>query len=137
MFAPICREIFTLSFEIVVILDWTSPLTVRCEMLPFSGNNQNMNTLPEVMYIMIICHWAILHYNMSFTIPKLEEGLMVISDDFLHFLKIKKKNGWIHQKYLVALRCYYMYLHICWLCLSTFQFFNRIKRLINVMYYYY
>ena len=28
MFAPICREIFTLSFEIMVILDWTSPLMV-------------------------------------------------------------------------------------------------------------
>ena len=28
MFAPICREIFTLSFEIMVILDWTSPLKV-------------------------------------------------------------------------------------------------------------
>ena len=26
MFAPICREIFTLSFEIMAILDWTSPL---------------------------------------------------------------------------------------------------------------
>ena len=26
IFAPICREIFTLSFEIMVILDWTSPL---------------------------------------------------------------------------------------------------------------
>ena len=26
IFAPICREIFTLSFEILVILDWTSPL---------------------------------------------------------------------------------------------------------------
>ena len=24
------------------------------------------NTLPYVMYIMIICHWAILHYNMIF-----------------------------------------------------------------------
>ena len=24
------------------------------------------NTLPEVLYIMIICHWAILHCNMSF-----------------------------------------------------------------------
>ena len=50
-------------------------LTLRSEMLPFSGNNQNIkmfgvppNTLPQVMYIMIICHWAILHYNkcMSF-----------------------------------------------------------------------
>ena len=28
IFAPICREIFTLSFEIMVILDWTSPLNV-------------------------------------------------------------------------------------------------------------
>ena len=26
IFAPICRDIFTLSFEIMVILDWTSPL---------------------------------------------------------------------------------------------------------------
>ena len=26
IFEPICREIFTLSFEIMVILDWTSPL---------------------------------------------------------------------------------------------------------------
>ena len=26
IFAPICREIFTFSFEIMVILDWTSPL---------------------------------------------------------------------------------------------------------------
>ena len=29
MFAPICREIFMLSFEIMVILDWTSPLSWR------------------------------------------------------------------------------------------------------------
>ena len=28
---------------------------------------------------------------------------MVFSDDFLHFLKIKKKNCWIHQNYIVAL----------------------------------
>ena len=28
---------------------------------------------------------------------------MVFSDDFLHFLKIKKKNCWIHQNYLVTL----------------------------------
>ena len=26
IFAPICGEIFTLSFEIMLILDWTSPL---------------------------------------------------------------------------------------------------------------
>ena len=29
---------------------------------------------------------------------------MVFSDDFLHFLKIKKKKNWIHQNYLVALK---------------------------------
>ena len=28
-FAPICRDIFTLSFEIMVILDWTSPLSAK------------------------------------------------------------------------------------------------------------
>ena len=28
IFAPICREIVMLSFEIMVILDWTSPLSV-------------------------------------------------------------------------------------------------------------
>ena len=28
---------------------------------------------------------------------------MVFSDDFLHFLKIKKQNCRIHQNYLVAL----------------------------------
>ena len=34
---------------------------------------------------------------------QLQEGLMVFSDDFLHFLKIKKNNCRIHQNYLVAL----------------------------------
>ena len=32
---------------------------------------------------------------------------MVFSDDFLHFLKIKKKNCRIHQNYLVALTTKY------------------------------
>ena len=27
-FAPICREIVMLSFEIMVILDWTSPISL-------------------------------------------------------------------------------------------------------------
>ena len=52
-------------------------------MLKFSENNQNIkmfgvhpNTLPLVMYIMIICHWAILHYNMSFkTIAGRSDGV--------------------------------------------------------------
>ena len=49
------------------------PLTICSEMLAFSENNQNIemfgvppNNLPYVMYIIIICHWAILHYNMPF-----------------------------------------------------------------------
>ena len=33
IFAPICREIFMLSFEIMVILDWTSPLSVKASTL--------------------------------------------------------------------------------------------------------
>ena len=85
-------------------------LKVRSEMLPFSGNIQNIkmfgvppNTLPWVMYIMIICHWA---YCITVWHSKqLQEGLMVVSDDFLHFLKIKKKKKFrIHQNYLVALK---------------------------------
>ena len=34
IFAPICREIFMLSFEIMVILDWTSPLRHEGAPLP-------------------------------------------------------------------------------------------------------
>ena len=43
-------------------------------------------------YCITICHSTQLH-----------EGLMVFSDDFLHFLKIKKKNCRIHKNCLVAL----------------------------------
>ena len=42
-FAPICREIFTLSFEIMIILDWTSPL--RIFVIPvyiFNGRKQTL-----------------------------------------------------------------------------------------------
>ena len=90
--------IFLLNF--CRILNINALLTVRSEMLPFSGNNQNIKMFgvpPEhfaigyVMYIMMICHWAILHYTICLS-KQLQEGLMVFSDDFLHFLKIKKKN---------------------------------------------
>ena len=52
------------------------------------------------MYIMIICHLAILHYNMSFkTIAGRSDGVFwwfpVLSED-------REKNCWIHQNYLVA-----------------------------------
>ena len=39
---------------------------------------------------MIICHWAI-NYITIYHSKQLQEGLMVFSDDFLHFLKIKKR----------------------------------------------
>ena len=90
---------------------WTKHalLTIHSEMLPFSGNNQNiknfgipLNTLPSmVIYIMIICHWAISHYNMSFkTIVGRSDGVFwwfpVHSED-------QEKNCCIYQNYLVAL----------------------------------
>ena len=63
-------------------------------MLSFSGIIQNIiffgvspNTLPLVMYIMIICHWAILPLSFKTIAGR---SLMVFSDDFLHFLKTKK-----------------------------------------------
>ena len=56
IFAPICREICMLSFEIVVILDWTSPLTKLLILVSFfSGEDtpstdisRYIPTLPEV-----------------------------------------------------------------------------------------
>ena len=45
---------------------------------------------------------GILHYNICHS-KKMQEGLMVFSNDFLHFLKIKKFICRIHQNYLVAL----------------------------------
>ena len=63
-------------------------LIVRSKMLQFSENNQNIemfgvppNTYPQVtcMYMMIICHWAILHYNMSFkTIAGRSDGVFLM-----------------------------------------------------------
>ena len=77
-------------------LYWTinALLTVRSEMLPFSGNNQNIKYVrspPEhfaigySMYIMIICHhWAMLHYNMSFQTIAVQvwRGFLMISCTF-------------------------------------------------------
>ena len=67
-------------------------------MLPFSRNNQNIQIFgvpPEHFAIGYVHNdnlplGAILHYNMS-SQTILQEGLMVFSDDFLHFLKITKK----------------------------------------------
>ena len=51
MFAPICREIFTLSFEIMVILDWTSPLRIFQELFKkCSGINQCTRWIQGKLY---------------------------------------------------------------------------------------
>ena len=48
------------------------PLSPKCSKV----QNPAPNTLLQVMYIMIICHWAILHYNMSFkTIALRSDGV--------------------------------------------------------------
>ena len=52
------------------------------------------DNLPLRQYCIAICHCK-----------QLQEGLMVFSDDFLHFLQIKIFFFRIHQNYLVALRC--------------------------------
>ena len=92
---------------------WTinALLTVRSEMLPFSGNIQNIKMFgvppPEHFAIGIVyvhndnLSGAILHYNMSFqTIGGRSDGVFwwfaALSED-------QEKNCWIHQNYLVAL----------------------------------
>ena len=60
------------------------------------------------MYIMIICHCAILHYHMSFkTIAWMSGGVFwwfpALSED-------QEKICWIHQNYLVALICFLLQL---------------------------
>ena len=44
MFAPICREICTLSFEIMVILEWTSPLNWNMAIFTISGVKPTFGT---------------------------------------------------------------------------------------------
>ena len=71
-------------------------LTVRSEMLPFSGNNQkhkNVRSPPEHFAIGYVHNDNLPLGNIAFAIchsKQLQEGLMVFSDDFLHFLKIQK-----------------------------------------------
>ena len=65
-------------------------------MLPFSGNNQNMKMLrvPQKHFAIGYVHNDNLplgNIALQCHSQQLEEGLMVFSDDFLHFLKIKKK----------------------------------------------
>ena len=67
-------------------------------MLPFSGNiqkHQNVRSPPEYFPIGNVHngYFATGQYYITICHSKqLQEGLMVFSDDFLHFLKIKKKK---------------------------------------------
>ena len=91
---------------------WTinALLMVRSEMLPFSGNNhtQKCSESPRTLChrlctFMIICHCAILHYNMSFkTIAWMSGGVFWW---FPALFEDQNKICWIHQNYLVALIC--------------------------------
>ena len=67
-------------------------------MLPFSGNIHNIKMFgvpPEHFAIGYVHNDVLPRGNINYmTIchsKQLQEGLMVFSDDFLHFLKIKKK----------------------------------------------
>ena len=80
-------------------------LTIRSEMLPFSENNQNINIFgvpPNTLPYMYMCRLYIVHndnlplgnialHYMYVIQNNIAEDLMVFSDDFLHFLNIKKK----------------------------------------------
>ena len=82
-------------------------LTVRSEMLPFSENNQNIKMFrvpPENFAIGYVHNDNLPLGNIACHSKQLQEGLMVFSNDYLQFLKIKKKICRIHQNYLVALR---------------------------------
>ena len=78
---------------------WTinALLTVCSEMLPFSGNNQklkNVRSPPEHFAIGYVHNDNLPLGNIALQYiiqTNLQEDLMVFSDDFLHFLKIKKK----------------------------------------------
>ena len=89
---------------------WTinALLTIRSKMLQFSGNYQNINklgvppnTLPSRLCTDNLPLGNIaLHYVIQNNCRKVWWCFFY---DFLHFLKIKPKNNWIHQNYLVAL----------------------------------
>ena len=77
---------------------WTinALLTVRSEMLPISENDQNIKMLgvPQHFAIGYVHNDNLPLGNICITIchsKQLQEGLMVFSNDSLHFLKIKKK----------------------------------------------
>ena len=56
IFAPICREIFTLSFEIMVILDWTSPLSIPC--MPYHIYLNTSNRVIQESTCLFLIYWS-------------------------------------------------------------------------------
>ena len=65
-------------------------------MLPFSGNNQNIKNVrspPEHFAIGYIHNdnLPLGNITLQYHSKQVQEGLTVFSDDFLHFLKIKKQ----------------------------------------------
>ena len=90
-------------------------MSIRSEMLLFAGNNQNIKMFgvppppppPPEHFAICYVHNDNLPRGRCITIchsKQLQEGLMVFSNDFLHFLKIKIFFLRIHQNYIVALR---------------------------------
>ena len=77
-------------------------------MLPFSENNQNIK-IATGQYSITICHSK-----------QLQEGLMVFSNDSLHFLKIKIFFFEFTKNYLVAL---------IWLDLQELDHANKLSNI--------
>ena len=55
IFAPICGEIFTLSFEIMLILDWTSPLNFQYISSKLFIHSFSKDTLIESLNVINFC----------------------------------------------------------------------------------
>ena len=78
-------------------------------MLPFSENNQNIKMFgvppppPEHFAIGYVHKDNLPLGNIACHSKQLQEGLMVFSNDSLHFLKIKNFFFLNHQNYLMAL----------------------------------
>ena len=89
------------------------------------------------MYIMIICHWAILHYNMSFkTTAGRSDGVFWW---FPAFSEAQEKDCRVHQNYLVALtrfsqRVFFVKRKICSNDLQSLSPHNTHTRGQNKMY---
>ena len=61
IFAPICMEIFTLSFKIMITLDWTSPLIKR--ILACLPDAQNLDWMEERIVFVLLFELSIYKTN--------------------------------------------------------------------------